>query len=149
MKQTYLYRPKPKIDAVFSSEDNPIYCYQLVATVIGSSAKPKSVCAIMQNPSYAGAQVADRSVQVLERVVFEKDYEEFVGVERMIIVNQFAFIQTNDFVGTIELIGRENERFVSKAIEESEIIQIAWGKDNGFHRRQTDILNIALRSRNK
>jgi len=55
------------------------------------------VSVIMQNPSVANSEVADRSDQFLENLIFEKNYEEFKGVKRIIIVNQFALVQTNDF----------------------------------------------------
>lgn len=149
MNQSYLHRPNLKIDAVFSSEEDPIYRYKLTATKIEASAKPKTVCAIMQNPSVAGIKVADKSVQILERVVFEKDYKEFFGVERLVIVNQFALIQTKDFVETANAIGSENDRFVNDGIKESEPVLIAWGKDNGFQKRQSDILNMLQKYQKK
>lgn len=96
----------------------------------------------MQNPSYASVEIADKSVQVLERVVFEKELAEFNGVERLIVVNQFAFIQTKDFVGTDDQIGERNDDAIARAVDESEIVLIAWGKDNGFMQRQKRILEI-------
>lgn len=85
----------------------------------------------MQNPTYACVEFADKSVQVLERVVFEKGLEEFRGVGRLIVVNQFAFIQTNGFIGT-------GEQVVSETMEQSEIVLFAWGEDNGFVERQNE-----------
>lgn len=35
---------------------------------------------VMQNPSYAGEDVADKSVQFMEKVVFKKELEAFKGV---------------------------------------------------------------------
>lgn len=96
----------------------------------------------MQNPSYASTEIADKSVQVLERVVFEKGLAEFEGVERLIIVNQFAFIQTKDFIGTKNQIGERNQQAIEKLINESDIVLIAWGKNNGFIERQDEILKI-------
>jgi hypothetical protein len=140
VKQTFLHRPGLDIEADFSQEKPPLFRYRLSATKIGACEKPKTVCAIMQNPSYACVEFADKSVQVLERVVFEKGYEQFEDVERLIIVNQFAFIQTNDFVGADEQIGKRNEVAIANALDESEIILLAWGKDNGFAKRQDEIL---------
>ena len=79
----------------------------------------------MQNPSYACVEITDKSVQVLERVIFEKDFKEFDGVERLIVVNQFAFIQTKDFIGTDDQIGCKNDESIASAINESEIVLIA------------------------
>ncbi|MEH6592650.1 MAG: DUF1643 domain-containing protein [Halioglobus sp.] len=149
MTKTYLHRPNITIKAKFSSEKVPLFRYRLEATKAGASAQAKTVCAIMQNPSYAGVEVADRSAQVLERVVFEKGYKEFRGVERLIIVNQFAFIQTNEFLGKDEQIGKENNRQLAKAIEEADIILIAWGKDNPYHERKNEILKIVKAMKSK
>ena len=143
MKQTYLHRPNLTIRAEFSSEDNPIFRYRLEAIKDTASNNPRTVCAVMQNPSYAGVEIADKSVQVLERVVFEKELDEFDGVDRLIVVNQFAFIQTKDFVGTDDQIGEINDDAIRRAVDESEIVLIAWGKDNGFIQRQKRILEIA------
>ena len=125
MIQTFLHRPDLEIEADFSEEQPPLYRYRLSATIIGASQKPKTVCAIMQNPSYAGIEHADKSVQVLERVVFEKNLSEFAGIERLIVVNQFAYIQTKDFVGTHAQIGKRNDESIKNAIDASEIVLIA------------------------
>ncbi|WP_335917943.1 hypothetical protein [Shewanella chilikensis] len=83
MKQTFKHRPELQIEAEFSGENPPVFRYRLSATKIGAGKTPKTVCAVMQNPSYACVEFADKSVQVLERVVFEKKYPEFEGVERL------------------------------------------------------------------
>lgn len=142
MKQTFLHRPGLEIEADFSGENPPVFRYRLVATKVGCSAAPKTVCAIMQNPSYACVEFADKSVQVLERVLFEKGLEEFRGVGRLIVVNQFAFIQTNGFIGAREQVGIRNDAAIVQALEQSEIVLIAWGKDNGFVERQNEVLEM-------
>ncbi|WP_024851269.1 DUF1643 domain-containing protein [Hydrogenovibrio kuenenii] len=149
MKQTYLHRPNLTVTADFSAEEIPIFRYRLEARKDGASSKPRTVCAVMQNPSYASVEIADKSVQVLERVVFEKGLVEFNGIERLIVVNQFAFIQTNDFIGTDDQIGERNDQAIEKAIDESEIVLIAWGKDNGFVQRQERILEIVQGKKGK
>lgn len=147
MKQTYLHRQNLTITAAFSSEVAPIFRYRLEASKDTASNNPITVCAVMQNPSYASVAIADRSVQVLERVVFEKALAEFDGVERLIVVNQFAFIQTKDFIGTDDQIGEINDDAIGKAVDESEIVLIAWGKENSFLQRQKRILEI-VRAKN-
>ena len=144
-----MHRPKLDIDADFSNENPPLFRYTLSATKTGSSSTPRTVCAIMQNPSYACVAFADKSVQVLERVVFEKDFKEFKGIERLIIVNQFAFIQTNDFVGADDQVGPNNDAAIRRAIEQSETVLIAWGKDNRFVNRQNAILEVMRRTQGK
>ena len=136
MKQTFQHRPGLHIEAEFSKEYPPVFRYRLAATKIGAGDSPKTVCAIMQNPSYACVEIADKSVQILERVVFEKQYPDFKGVERLIIVNQFAFIQTNDFEGRRDQIGKDNDITIENALSEAQIILVAWGKDNRFGERK-------------
>lgn len=149
MKQTYLHRPNLTVTADFSAEEKPIFRYRLEARKDGASKSPKTVCAVMQNPSYACVEIADKSVQVLERVVFEKGLVEFNGIERLIVVNQFAFIQTNDFVGTDDQIGEKNDETIDRAVDESEIVLIAWGKENGFVERKERILEIVRAKKGK
>ncbi|AOS84221.1 hypothetical protein BIU88_08805 [Chlorobaculum limnaeum] len=149
MKQTFKHRPGLHIEAEFSKENSPVFRYRLSATKTGASNNPKSVCAIMQNPSYACVEFADKSVQVLERVVFEKPYPEFEGVERLIIVNQFAFIQTNDFAGRNDQVGRNNDAAIESALSEAEIILLAWGKDNGFSDRKETIERMIEKQKDK
>ncbi len=142
MKQTFRHRPNLSVTADFASENGSDFRYRLEMTKDTSNDHPKTVCAIMQNPSYAGTEHADKSVQVLERVVFEKGLKEFEGVERLIVVNQFAYIQTNDFVGTDDQIGSRNNAAISEAFKESDILLIAWGKANGFTERKDYVLNV-------
>ena len=150
MKQTFKHRPELIIEADFSKENPPVFRYRLSATKTGASNNLKSVCAIMQNPSYACVEYADKSVQVLERVVFEKPYPEFEVVERLIIVNQFAFIQTNDFAGRkADQVGRYNDAAIESALSEAEIILVAWGKDNGFSDRKKVIERMIEKQKDK
>ncbi len=149
MAQTYLHRPNLTIKADFSSEAIPAFRYRLEATRGDSTNRPRTVCAVMQNPSYACVEIADRSVQVLERVVFEKNLNQFLGVDRLIVVNQFAYIQTKNFVGTDEQIGVGNDDAIARALSESDIVLIAWGKDNCFKSRQDAIMRMILSQRDK
>ena len=93
----------------------------------------------MQNPSVAGEQIADKSVQFLEKLIFEKNLSEFREVSQCIIVNQFARVQTRDFKGKPQDIGKENDICIEKAVRASDIILIAWGKRNPFSERQQAI----------
>ena len=73
----------------------------------------------MQNPSVANVEIADKSVQFLEKLIFTKGYSEFRNVKKIIIVNQFAFIKTNDFNGSELHIGQKNDVHILEAIRES------------------------------
>lgn len=149
MKQTFRHRPGLEVEADFSDEDPPMFRYSLSATRVDASAEAKSVCAVMQNPSWACVEYADKSVQVLERVVFEKGYDEFCNVGRLIIVNQFAFIQTNGFVGTRDKTGPRNDAAIAQALEQSEIVLLAWGKSNVFLQQKNKILDMVNRQPGK
>jgi len=101
-----------------------------------------TICVIMQNPSVASSDVADKSVHFLEKLIFNMKYPEFKNVHRIIIVNQFARVQTKDFVGSEKQIGPGNESHLYDAIKESQIVLIAWGKKNPYENRQEAIIRM-------
>lgn len=113
------------------------YRYRL-EVVLNSSVEgnPVTVCAILQNPSAANADIADKSVQFLEKLVFLQGLPQFAGAHKLIIVNQFAFIQTQAFSGAVMHIGAENDQHLERAIAESEVILVAWGKSNSCTTRK-------------
>lgn len=96
----------------------------------------------MQNPSVAGNTIADKSVQFLEKLIFRMKYSQFEGVSQIIIVNQFARIQTRDFKGSPDDVGHKNDFHIRNAIQESDSVLIAWGKANPYVLRQETILNM-------
>ena len=91
------------VDAVFSNCKK--YRYKLTIQNDNSSGS-ETVCVVMQNPSVANTEIADKSVQFLEKLIFTKGYSEFRNVKKIIIVNQFALIQTNEFKGLESDIGK-------------------------------------------
>jgi hypothetical protein len=103
----------------------------------------------MQNPSVADEYIADKSVQFLEKLIFKKGLPQFRRVNRCIIVNQFARIQTRNFKGGGSDLGADNKTYIEKAVGESEIILIAWGKNNPFEERQNAILNLVRKCEGK
>ena len=126
--------------AVFS--DCKKYRYRLTIQNHNSSGS-ETVCVIMQNPSVANAEIADKSVQFLEKLIFTKGYSEFRNVKRIIIVNQFAFVKTNDFNGSESHIGQEKDAHILAAIRESDIVLIAWGRGNRYSERKS-VINTML-----
>jgi len=135
----YRHIPGVKVKAQFSECKK--FRYQL--TIENTKKKNgDSLCVIMQNPSIANTEIADKSVQFLEKLIFEKEVELFRNVKTIIIVNQFARIQTKYFEGKAEDIGPDNDIHIRRAIDQSDIILIAWGKANPFLKRQQDILRI-------
>ena len=130
------------IEAMFSKEKpRPLYRYFLDIKLKSTVSNNKTACVILQNPSYADEEKADKTIQFMEKVVFqtgkaEKLYPEFNGVSRLIIVNLFAFRQTHDFEGKEIHIGPDNDRAIKDALKQSDIIIIGWGKSKRFKSRQ-------------
>ena len=107
MREKYQHIANVQVEADFACEQGIRYRYRLEITKHGASQSPRTACVVMKNPSYARQGIADKSVQFMERVVFEKQqrYPEFDAIERMVIVNQFARVQTSDLVGCDNDIG--------------------------------------------
>ncbi|GHU10894.1 hypothetical protein FACS1894185_3190 [Betaproteobacteria bacterium] len=135
-----VYRHIDKVVARATFSDCSQYRYRLdISLIEPTESDTKTVCAIMQNPSVANSDVADKSVQFLEKLIFTKGLLQFSGVRKLIIVNQFAFVQTNDFSGQDGHIGKENNTYIQQAIFESDIILVAWGSGNTYNARKSEI----------
>jgi len=143
-----VYRHLHKIDAEAIYSSCGSYRYQLLLKHRGK-ANGYSVCVIMQNPSVACSEFADKSVQFLERLIFQKNYPEFSNISEVHIVNQFARIQTRNFKGRPSDIGPENDHYIKSAIHKSDSILIAWGKTNSYTERQLAILEMIRTFKNK
>lgn len=143
------------IEAVFSKEKpRPLYRYFLDVKLKSVMISDKTTCVILQNPSYADEEKADKTIQFMEKVVFQTDkaeklYPEFNGVSRLIIVNLFAFRQTNDFEGKEIHIGPDNDKAIKCALKESDIIIIGWGKSKRFKSRQDMVKRWVEQIKNK
>jgi len=143
--RTFLHIENVTVKAWFATEAGLEYRYHLEITKVGASTPPKTACVVMQNPSYAGENVADKSVQFMEKNVFEMGLPEFTDVQRLIVVNQFARIQTKGFVGKPSDIGHQNNRAIERALKEAEIIIIAWGSSNSYEDRKNFVLGLLRR----
>jgi hypothetical protein len=128
------------VTALFATDGEIRYRYRL--EIARYNVTGKTVCVVMQNPSYASEEVADKSVQFMEKVVFEKGLAEFCGVSRLIVVNQFARIQTNGFRGLPEEVGSQNDAAIREALVESDIVIIGWGSSNRFEERKAYVLGL-------
>ena len=128
-----------RITSLFSEDG--LFRYRLIVED-PDKLQGKTLCVIMQNPSDADENKADKSVQFLENLVFRKDDEVFRDVVRMIIVNQFAFVQKNGFEGREEHIGEKNDDIISEAIKASDIVLVAWGKTNPYQHRKQFVFDI-------
>ena len=130
------------VSAKFAYEGEFRYRYRLDVVLNNADISGKTVCVVMQNPSYAGEDVADKSVQFMEKVVFQKGLEVFAGVRRLIVVNQFAFIQTNAFQGLPHEVGSLNNETIRNALVDADIVILGWGSSNRFEERKAFVLNL-------
>jgi len=109
----------------------------------------ETLCVILQNPSYADETRADKSINIIEKVVFEKDYKVFDKVDHIVIVNQFAYVQTKNFYGDEGKIGVLNDYILEREIKNADIILIGWGLDNHYSDRKKTIKKIIFDNQNK
>jgi len=109
----------------------------------------ETACVVMQNPSYANEEVADKSVQFMEKNVFQRGLPEFASVRRLIVVNQFARIQTKYFKGEPDEIGPRNNDVIKKVLRESSLIILGWGKTNHFEERKAFVLGLIAGMKDK
>ncbi|WP_255418479.1 DUF1643 domain-containing protein [Limnohabitans sp. 2KL-1] len=108
-----------------------------------------TACVVMQNPSYACEDIADKSVQFMEKNVFTRNLPAFMNVERLIVVYQFARVQTKSFVGVTSDIGEKNDAAIRRAIKQSDIVIIGWSTSNRFNERQAFVHATLARNRGK
>ena len=132
----YKHIPDVLVKAKFS--DCKKFRYQLTIENT-SKTSGNTLCVIMQNPSVANVKFADKSVQFLEKLIFEKEVEQFTNVKTITVVNQFAYVQTKGFIGSPKKIGEENDSHIRHAIKISDIVLVAWGKTNPYSGRQNVI----------
>ena len=118
------------------------YRYRLEITKAGVGAAGRMACVIMQNPSYANEEIADRSVQFMERIVLTSRLPQFPGEGKVTVVNLYAYIQTKDFVPAPEKIGPRNDQAIEDAIRESEIVILAWGSSKSLLERELFVMAL-------
>lgn len=140
-----------KVKARFFKENGLDYRDRLEITLknFPPSKSSKTACVVMMNPSYAGEHIADKSVQFMEKVVFLKGLAEFKGVRKLLVVNQFARIQTHQFQGLPHEIGSSNNASIKAAFKKSEIVILAWGSGNPFEERKVFVWNLLKRMKGK
>lgn len=139
---TYLHIPGVHAIADFATEGDVLFRYRLEITTTDAPPSPRTACVVMQNPSYASESIADKSVQFMEKIVFQQNLPEFDGVQRLVVVNQFARVQTNGFRGLPEDVGSRNDEALQGAFAESDIIVIGWGSTNPYKERQAFALGL-------
>ncbi len=145
---TYKHINNLEVRAEFSKDNKFRYKLEAIKTN-GKDSDRKIICVIMQNPSEANENIADKSVQFIEKLIFNKGYKEFENVHKIIVVNRFAYVQKKDFKGGGSAIGPKNDKSIESAINESNIILIAWGKSNRYKERQEAVNRMLFLTSNK
>jgi hypothetical protein len=133
------------VTAEFAEEHGERYRYWLDIALQACPRPPLTACVIMMNPSYACVEFADKSVQFMERVVFQQELPEFEGVGRLIVVNQFAKIQTHKFQGLPHEVGQRNDAAIERAFTASDCVILGWGRANRFEERQAFAMDLLRR----
>jgi hypothetical protein len=144
-----LYKHIDGVDVKAHFSEDLQYRYTLVISLKAPERREKTACVVMQNPSCAGEDRADKSVQFMEKVVFQKKFPQFAEVRRLIVVNQYAKVQTNGFKGEPDSIGDVNDSAIETALRESDIIILGWGSGNPFRERQAFVLGLLTRMNGK
>lgn len=145
----YKHIPGVIVEAEFTVENGLNYRHWMQITLATAAENPITACVVMQNPSYACEEIADKSVQFMEKNVFTRNLPAFKNVERLVVVNQFARVQTTSFVGATSDIGEKNDAAIRRAIEQSDIVIIGWGTSNRFNERQAFVHATLARNRGK
>ncbi|MFD2133769.1 DUF1643 domain-containing protein [Pseudogracilibacillus auburnensis] len=111
-----------KSTAVMS--DNNLYRYQLTRTWASEKLK---VTVIMLNPSTANILKTDRTVMNVDNFLIDKN-----KFGSMTIVNLFAYMTTNPALLSQrdEAYESLNNKYLINAFDESDIIIIAWTRNN-------------------
>ena len=126
-----------QVRAEFSDCGNFRYLLEIIRD---TNKQERRVCAVMLNPSIANDKQADKSVQFLEKLIFEKPSSYFKNISGLTIVNLFAYIQTRNFEGSPEQVGPLNDQYLQMAISEADMVLIAWGKTCDYPERQAFVM---------
>lgn len=134
-----------KVKAKFSEDRKRRYLLEIFKDDFDKS-KHKIITVIMQNPSIADENNADRAVNFLENLIFTKNKKEFKNVGKIFIVNLFSSVQTRDFSGDASEKDIKNFNSIKNSINNSDIILIAWGKNN-YTKKKNEIYSLFDKSK--
>jgi len=131
--QSNLFEPEYTKSAVLSEDQ--VYRYRLERRWSQSG---KTVAFICLNPSTADAEIDDPTVRKCMRLARRW------GGGRLVIGNLFAFRSTDpkNLYKCAEPIGSENDVWLKKIVEESDILVAAWGTNGSHLNRNKEILNL-------
>jgi hypothetical protein len=127
--------PEVEVFTKFSDDRKHRYLMEILMKDEGT----RIVCAVMQNPSYACKEIADKSINFLEQLIFTKGRPEFKNVGKLVIVNQFSYIQTTKFKGGTDKLDEKTNFYIHIGISQADIILLAWGPNNKYKDRSDDI----------
>lgn len=133
----YITVDQNSVEAVFSTDKK--YRYMLSMNfndTLLDKGRDKRISIILKNPSAADERMADATIRKIETFV----YARFMDVRQMYILNIFAFRATEPGdlneafknLGSMEVIGSENDRVIKNIIEESDYVILAWGNSSGI-----------------
>ncbi len=116
-----------RINAFFSEDEK--YRYTLSIPFYDEQARTKTIAVILKNPSSADAFRADKTVQNVEKVI----YNAFSDVSKVEILNLFALRGTypkeimDAYTLGINIIGDSNDAAFENILCKSDYIVVAWG----------------------
>lgn len=106
----------------------------------------KVVSVIMLNPSIANEYIADKSVFIIEQLIFENPNCSIKNIGKLIIINKYGLIKKDNFKARADIKRESNLNAVKTAFEESNYIVLAWGKDK---RGDKEIFQLMKQMKNK
>ncbi|OEH84664.1 hypothetical protein BHU72_09230 [Desulfuribacillus stibiiarsenatis] len=121
--------------AVFSSEER-VHRYLLTRKWQEEASK---ATVIMLNPSYADEIKGDLSVMKVMNYLVDE------GFGCINVVNLFAYVSPTpeSLANNKDAVGNKNDDFIKKAIEDSDMIIIAWGSDKKkYIRRKRAVMSL-------
>jgi hypothetical protein len=141
-----------KIEALFS--DDFKYRYRLSVPFQDETARTKVLTVILKNPSSADAMKADKTVQNVEKVI----YNTFRDVAKIEVLNLFALRGTHPkdvmqtYMAGIDIVGKDNDSAFKQALASSDYIVIAWGgaspiRSSLYDARIDDVMNMIDRQK--
>ncbi|WP_172963958.1 DUF1643 domain-containing protein [Paenibacillus sp. Cedars] len=122
------------------SDANRFYRYYLEKSAVDKvEGRQKTATIIMLNPSYANEYKLDLSIMKVFNMLLDKGYTT------LRVVNLFAFVapKHSALVSTIANTGRRNDKWITKAFKNIDLLIIAWGSDeNKYKKRKCEVHKI-------
>ena len=108
----YLHIKSVSASADFDTEGGDSYRYRLEVKSVDAPRSSRTVCVVMQNPSYAGEHEADKSVQFLEKNYETKGYDDaLINPDNTHLEQNIAALK-NDLERTIRKVKTFYEDFI-------------------------------------